>query len=310
MPPESVHVTVGLPTYNRAGSLKRAIESVLAQSHSDLELVISDNASDDATPEVCRRAADRDPRVRYVRQRTNRGLTGNFNTVLRQAGGRYVMVLADDDWLEADYIARCVEVLETQADFVCVTGGARFYRTGKLIASGARVDVLAEDPAARVRSYFGQVRDNVAIYGLIRRTALTRAMPMRNCLAGDWLLIGRLAMAGRVCTVPGTWVNRSSDGTSESFNRTVRSMGLTRWEGRHPHLAIAGHVFADIARDAPAYAPLGTGGRTRLAAACAGAVLSARPFNVIEDALAPYLNRRRLRCVDRALRPIAQRRQR
>jgi glycosyltransferase involved in cell wall biosynthesis len=303
-------VTVGVPTYNRAATLPRALTSVLAQTHADLELLVSDNASTDETPEVCRAFAQDDPRVRVVRRPHNVGLTENFNALLREATGELVMVLADDDWLDPSYVERCVALLDARPDHVVASGVARFHRDGVEVARGVEVDLVDDDPAMRVRRFFADVQDNPAIYGLMRRDALAGALPMQNCLAGDWLLIGRMAMAGKIRTLPEASVNRSTHGTSSSYRGTVRSMGLTAREERHPHVAIASLIYADIARDAPAYARLGARRRRLLGLACALAVLRARPFNVAEDALAPYLRRRRLRRLHDLLRPVARRLQR
>jgi glycosyltransferase involved in cell wall biosynthesis len=303
-------VTVGVPTRNRAALLPRALESVLAQTHADLELVVSDNASTDATPATCAAFAERDKRVRVVRQPENVGLTENFNRLLGEATGEFVMVLADDDWLEPTYVEHCLAALDADPGLVLASGGGRYHRDGRVVSHGAEVDLLDEDPSRRVHRWFADVQDDISIYGLIRRRALHGALPIRNCLAGDWLLIGRLAMAGKIVTAHETWVNRSAAGTSESFERTVRSMGLTAFEARHPHLAMARFVYEDIARNAPAYAPLGPWRRHPLAARSALAVLRSRPFNVIEDLLRPYLGRPRLRRLDAAVRPIVRRLQR
>jgi GT2 family glycosyltransferase len=236
-------------------------------------------------------------------------LTGNFNAVLTEAGTELVLVLADDDWLEPTYLEHCVAAFDADPSLVIVSGASRSHTVDGAERPGAEIDLLEPEPEARLKRYFAEVQDNVTIYGLMRRDALQRALPMQNRLAGDWLLCGRMAMQGRVRTVRTTCVNRSATGTSSSYARTVRSMGLTAREGRSPHLAMAGFIYADIARDAPVYAALGAR-RRRVGAACALAVLRARPFNVVDDALAPYLRRPRLRWIDRTLRPLVQRLQR
>jgi glycosyltransferase involved in cell wall biosynthesis len=303
-------VTVGVPTYNRDGSLPRALDSVLAQSYGEFELLVADNASTDATPQVCAEYAERDERVRVIRQPVNSGLTANFNGVLGAAAGEFVMILADDDWLEPTYLEHCLAALDADPGLVLASGGARYHDGAGPPVAGIELNLLDDDGARRVRRYFERVRDNVTIYGLIRRDALLPLLPLQNRLAGDWLLCGRLAMTGRIRTVRSTWVNRSVSGTSSSYAGTVRSMGLTAREERHPHLAIAGFVYADIARDAAAYAALGPSRRRALAAACAVAVLRRRPLNVVEDALRPLLRRPRMQRFDRALRPLARRLQR
>ena len=61
-------VTIGMPVFNGANYVGEAVESILAQTFGDLELVISDNASTDATEQICRDMAARDRRIRYLRQ--------------------------------------------------------------------------------------------------------------------------------------------------------------------------------------------------------------------------------------------------
>ncbi len=78
-------IAIGLPVYNGANFLAAAIDSILAQSYADFELVISDNASTDNTEEICRAYAQRDRRVRYVRQPTNVGAANNHNLLVRMS---------------------------------------------------------------------------------------------------------------------------------------------------------------------------------------------------------------------------------
>ncbi len=96
-------ISVILNTYNRAAVLPRAVESVLAQTHDDFELVVADDGSSDRTRSVV--AAFDDPRVRYVRQ-DNAGLSAARNLGVASSSGQYVAFLDDDDevlpgWLEA-----------------------------------------------------------------------------------------------------------------------------------------------------------------------------------------------------------------
>src|SRR5262245_34588306 len=79
--PAAPSVSVGMPVYNGAQFVARAIESVLNQELSDLELVICDNASTDETQSICMDYARRDPRVRYFRNEKNLGAMANFSRV-------------------------------------------------------------------------------------------------------------------------------------------------------------------------------------------------------------------------------------
>src|SRR5260370_26665324 len=120
-------VTIGLPTFNRATKLKRAIETALGQSYQNLELVISDNASTDGTYELCEEFCRRDQRVKYIQQPSNLGAAANFRAVLNHAQDEFFMWLGDDDWLDLDYVFECIRVLKERPDHNLVCGRARYY---------------------------------------------------------------------------------------------------------------------------------------------------------------------------------------
>src|SRR4051812_40201078 len=93
------YVTIGMPVFNGARFLERAIDTTLSQDFTDFELVISDNASTDATEDICRSYLARDPRIRYERLPQNRGAAWNFGNVLVRAdpSSRYFKWSAADD---------------------------------------------------------------------------------------------------------------------------------------------------------------------------------------------------------------------
>jgi hypothetical protein len=107
--------SVLLPTRNGAALLEGCIRSVLDQDHEDFELVVSDNASDDATAEVIARHAD-DPRIRVLRRTEAVGVTDNWNFALAASTGRYITLLGDDDLLLPGYFERADALLERHGD--------------------------------------------------------------------------------------------------------------------------------------------------------------------------------------------------
>src|SRR3989442_1198286 len=90
-------VSIGLPIYNGERYLRQALDSLLSQAYENFELIVSDNASDDATPEICAAYAARDARIKYFRAPTNMGAVWNFNRVFELAGGEFFMWAAHDD---------------------------------------------------------------------------------------------------------------------------------------------------------------------------------------------------------------------
>jgi len=109
-------VSVGLPVFNGAAVVSEAIRSVLFQSFRNLELVISDNHSSDATESICRHFAERDHRVNFCKKPRNIGPAANFQDVLSRARGGYFMWAAADDTWDLDYLQRAVAVLDTSPD--------------------------------------------------------------------------------------------------------------------------------------------------------------------------------------------------
>src|SRR5207245_725070 len=107
-----------MPVRNGEKYVRQAIESILAQTFSDWELVICDNASTDATEAICREYAARDPRVRYSRNAENLGPAGNHARCFELSRGRYFRWHAHDDLLHPQYLEKCVEVLDWDASVV------------------------------------------------------------------------------------------------------------------------------------------------------------------------------------------------
>ncbi|MBI2061485.1 MAG: glycosyltransferase family 2 protein [Nitrospirae bacterium] len=93
----SPRISIVIPTYRRAANLRECLQSVLKESDSDLEIVVSDNASPDDTPQVV--SSFRDPRLRYVRNESNLGLSMNVHNVWKFARGSHAFFLTDDDLL-------------------------------------------------------------------------------------------------------------------------------------------------------------------------------------------------------------------
>jgi len=105
-------VSIGLIAYNRESTLPDAVRSLLAQSHRNIELIISDDASSDNTPNISRAFSRKDKRVTFYRQKKNLGLPHNSNFVLSKAKGIYFMWASDDDMWEKDFIKTLVLLLE------------------------------------------------------------------------------------------------------------------------------------------------------------------------------------------------------
>lgn len=238
-------VSIGLPTFNRADLLGRAIDSLLAQSYRNIEIVISDNASTDVTQSLCETYAKRDARVRYLRQAVNLGPSPNFLAVLTLAHGEYFMWLSDDDWLDSEYLERCVGWLATHADYALVAGVSRGYRAGQFDREFAATDLEQASGVSRVLQYYATVADNSIFYGVMRRLQAVEA-PMRNMMGADWIFVAGLAFRGKVKTVTDVRVHRELGGTSAGLLRIAKVMKLPLHQVLFRFLYMASVACRDI----------------------------------------------------------------
>src|SRR5262249_49825759 len=161
-------VTVGIPVYNGEAYLSQSISSILAQTFTDFELIISDNGSTDGTEQICREYAAKDHRIHYHREETNRGAAWNHNRLVELARGEYFKWQCADDLGAPQMIAECVAELDANPELVlCYGQFIRIDRSGQnLGAKVSRVKGLASAPE-RLHSLIHRRDSCEEIYGLM-----------------------------------------------------------------------------------------------------------------------------------------------
>jgi glycosyltransferase involved in cell wall biosynthesis len=196
-------LTVGLPVHNGERFLRQSLDALLSQTFNDFELIISDNASTDSTPEICASYARRDPRIRYVRQPVNIGSAPNHNAVVALARGEYFKWASDDDLYGADLLGACVAELDAHSEIVlCHAFEAFIDESGKTIQP-VTYRLQTADPRAwvRLRSLL-YVSGGDDIYGVIRTSALRRNGEHGSYHNADRTFVAALAMSGPFHQVP------------------------------------------------------------------------------------------------------------
>ena len=107
---------IGMPVYNGERFISEAIDSLINQTYQDWSLLISDNASDDKTEDICKKYCEIDSRITYKRQSENIGVCNNYAYLLDQAKSEYFMWASSDDIWYQDFISCCIDLLETNKD--------------------------------------------------------------------------------------------------------------------------------------------------------------------------------------------------
>lgn len=192
-------VSIGIPVFNGAAFLRETLDCIVGQTWRDSEIIISDNASTDETPEICRAYAAGDARIRYHRAETNGGSAWNFNRVITLSTGTYFKLANADDLCGPTLVEQCVRVLDARPEVV-----ACFGRTRLIDEQGSRIadydddlDVQDADPGDRFLTVLRRLGLVNMMQGLVRRDALMRTGLMERYLGSDMVLVAELALHGR-----------------------------------------------------------------------------------------------------------------
>lgn len=197
-------VSIGLPVFNGERYIREALESLLHQTYTDFELVISDNASTDTTQSICREIAAKDQRVRYLRNTENIGLIANYNLVFRMTSGQYFKWASANDVCAPHMVEKCVQILNEQDDVVLCSCKTRLFTvdTASAVNYELGLNLMEDSAAGRLRHLVHRLRLNNGMNGVIRRRTLERTRLLDNYLASDVNLLVELALLGKFYEVP------------------------------------------------------------------------------------------------------------
>lgn len=191
-------VSIGLAVFNGEKYLTEAIDSILAQTYTDFELIISDNASKDRTGEICRQYAAQDSRIRYFCNPSNIGGVNNENLTFELSQGKYFRLMAHDDLLAPELIAQSVEILESNPDVVlCYSDIAVIDSEGKQFKI-INADVGNEEHSyQRFRQLASQEHRCEATYALTRADVLRQMQLQLNYSDSDRNFLADLSLRGK-----------------------------------------------------------------------------------------------------------------
>lgn len=205
MPPTNATVAIGVPVYNGARYLRQAVESLLGQTWRDLEVVLSDNASTDETPDIARDLVARDARVRYHRNEQNLGVFRNYDRALELTTAPFFKWAASNDLCGPGHIAACMAVLQADPAVCLAYPGTCLFQDDPADATPYDLDpeALQDDPVDRFRHILSSLRLNNAFNGVYRSDALRRTSLNGEYLGSDMVVVAEIALQGKVKRAPG-----------------------------------------------------------------------------------------------------------
>jgi len=252
-------VDVLVPTYNRSVMLRRCLESIQAQTYTDIRVIIGDNCSNDGTRTVAQDFCDRDGRFGYVRNAANLGAWGNMNALFTRVTAPYVHFMHDDDWLEPSFYERMIAGLEESPE-----AGWAWPRV--ILSEGENETVMrlpgrfSHDQVAPGETAFEElVHGNFIIFpAVILRTSVLREMgSFSEYMAADWLMWLRIALRHDLKFIEDPLFHyRLHEGQGgadilrvgrDNIDMFVFALGLEDFSGRQTEIAVAG--FESVCND-------------------------------------------------------------
>jgi len=253
-------VSIGMPVYNGEAFLAAAIDSVLAQSFTNFEVIISDNASSDRTEEISRAYAGRDDRIRYFRNDKNAGAARNFNRVFELSRGTYFKWLAHDDLLAPTYLERCASVLDGHAPSVVLC----FPRRRFITPDGNPVPTdpfTVESRRALARGLhrvsFARLvrvcdsRFPMLVFGLMHADAIRKTRLIGAFSGADLIFVAEMRLLGELWEVPEElYFQRLHPPTPDVLERMTRTGDATWYDPtrRRCRLFPEGRLFLEYLR--------------------------------------------------------------
>lgn len=203
-------VSIGLPVYNGAMYIREALDSVMAQTYQDFEVIISDNASSDETQAICIDYCGRDSRIRYVRQSQNLGGHWNFNFVVQEAEGALFTWLAHDDILEPNFLAESVKYMTRWPETVLVAGDFKIIGEDGTELGIEKLEKIRGhiEWNKRCVEFFKYPISNVffCIYGMMRadicKSIFQTILEPKIMTGSELPILARFAVLGEIASIP------------------------------------------------------------------------------------------------------------
>lgn len=216
-------VSIGMPVYNGEKYIEAAIDSILAQTFSDFEFIISDNASVDRTQEICLAYASQDGRIHYHRNAKNLGAAPNYNRTFALSTGEYFKWADHDDSIAPTFLEKCVEALDQNPEAILSYSQGRIIDDRGMFGEDydPKPDLTSLGPHQRFRKVMFTPSLVIQLSGLIRANVLKKIPGYGTYPASDEVLLAELALYGQFYEIPERLFNVRLHSQQSTFGALV-----------------------------------------------------------------------------------------
>lgn len=199
-------VSIGIPVFNGENYICAAIDSILAQTFEEFEVIICDNASEDRTEAICREYANKDKRIRYFRNSQNIGAANNHNRTFELSSGEYFKWCSHDDLLGSTFLEKCVAALDDNSNAIAAQPIVGCIDSNGTLLGVCDTERLERAASARPSDRFDALgkdpRPCYEVYALVRRKTLSKTGLIASYPWSDITLIAELSLIGPFVLVP------------------------------------------------------------------------------------------------------------
>lgn len=248
---QQILISVGIPVYNAEKTISRCLESILYQTYSNLEIVISDNNSTDRTFEICKSYSEMDSRIILIRQEVNIGPAGNFATVFENSHGTYFCWVASDDYRSQDFVELNHDFLENNQSAAASTSPHEFLVNSTELIRG-RAMSLCGILDSRVENFLQNPWNSHALfYSLYRRESIMDFPKLgENFFGWDWAIIFHTLLHGNMHRIEKGLIYLQSGGQSDRTN-ALRMSGVSGLKYLSPLVDFSHFVLISIFKIQP-----------------------------------------------------------
>jgi hypothetical protein len=230
-------LTIGMPVYNGELFIREAIDAVLAQTFTDFELVIADNASTDATPEIIAEYTAADPRIRCVRHERNLGSAGNHNYLIEQTTTPLFKWAAADDLHAPTHVEHCIALLDERPELIGAhTRTMRIDEDSRLIKPEKyHIHTDGPSPHVRFRNVIAKPHSCFQCFAVFRTDVVEKTAGMQPYPGSDRVFLAEVALHGPTAEFPEYLLFRRVHSGSHSADPDVDQADKVHfWKGDVP----------------------------------------------------------------------------
>lgn len=194
-------ISIGMPVYNEAQFIQQTLNSILSQTYTNFELIISDNNSTDNTLQICQEYANQDKRITLLKQPSNLGAGINFMKILEKTTGRYFTFISGHDLWHPNFLARCIEILSQNNSIVlCFSQAISIDKENRALGihSASQMDTMGLDPISRLHVTLWTAEYMFPFYGVYCLPTFKKlhSSQYTKVVTPDNLLIAELSLHG------------------------------------------------------------------------------------------------------------------